>query len=64
MYGMRINYQKSFSVGLEQIELASVAMLLNCEVGYFPIKYLGMPISWDKILVKDLDFVTEKLVES
>jgi hypothetical protein len=56
--------KRVFGVGLEKIELASVAKLLNCEVRHFPIKYLGMPISWDKILVKDLDFVTEKLVES
>jgi hypothetical protein len=65
MSGLKINYQKSevFGVGVEQVDLARVAMMLNCEVGSFPMKYLGLPISGDKIMVKDLDFVLEKLVK-
>jgi hypothetical protein len=65
MSGLRINYQKSevFGVGIDQEDLVRAARMLNCEVGTFPMKYLGLPISGDKILVKDLDFVPEKLVK-
>jgi hypothetical protein len=52
-----------FGVGVEQEDLARVEMMLNYEVGCFPIKYLGLPISWDKIMIKDLDFVPKKLVK-
>jgi hypothetical protein len=50
-------------VGVEQSEMGRIAMMLNCKIGHFPFKYLGLPISWEKILVKDLDFVPEKLVK-
>jgi hypothetical protein len=65
MSGLKINYQKSevFGVGVDQADLDRVARMLNCEIGSFPMKYLGLPISGDKIMVKDLDFVPEKLVK-
>jgi hypothetical protein len=65
MSGLKINYQKSevFGVGVEQVDPVIVAMMLNCEIGFFPMKYLGLLISGDKIMVKDLDFVLEKLVK-
>jgi hypothetical protein len=50
-------------VGVEQVDLARVVMMLNCELGSFPMKYLALPISGDKIMVKDLDFVPKKLVK-
>jgi hypothetical protein len=61
--GLKINYQKSevFGVGVDQVD--RVARMLNCEIGSFPMKYLGLPISGDQIMVKHLYFVLEKLVK-
>jgi hypothetical protein len=61
--GMKINYHKSevFTVGLEKEETDRVAQMLNCPVGAFPMKYLGLPISPEKILNHDFDFLGQKL---
>lgn len=65
MAGMKINYHKSkvFTVGLEKEETYRVAQILNCPVGDFPMKYLGLPISPEKILNHDFDFLGQKLEE-
>jgi hypothetical protein len=48
MSGMKINYHKSqvFTVGIDDGETARIANTLNCKVGKFPMKYLGLPISY------------------
>lgn len=63
MAGMKINYHKSevFTVGLEENETIRVAKMLNCPIGKFPMKYLGLPISPDKILKQDLMFLPHKM---
>jgi hypothetical protein len=47
MSGLKINYHKSelVSFGLSQEEEDKIVNKLNCEVGVFPMKYLGFPIS-------------------
>jgi hypothetical protein len=63
MSGLKINYQKSevFGVGLDPDQVRRVANIFNCNVGNFPMTYLGLPISMDRILAKDLAFVPQKV---
>ena len=37
--------------------------MLNCPLGEFPMMYLGLPISPNKLLNADLDFLPQKLVK-
>ena len=55
MSGMRINYAKSevFTIGLEEEVSNRIATQLNCNLGKFPMKYLGIPIG-DRRLTKDV----------
>ena len=39
--------------GVTDTEALRVSHLLNCSLGSFPLKYLGLPISSDKLLAKD-----------
>lgn len=50
MSGMKINFDKSevFTVGLDEDE-QQVVEALNCKLGSFPMKYLGMSVSDCKI---------------
>lgn len=63
MAGLKINFHKSevFTVGLETVDTIRIAQMLNCPVGSFPMKYLGLPISPDKILNHDFGFLGHKL---
>jgi hypothetical protein len=51
MSGMKINFDKSevFTVGLDEDEQQQVVEALNCKLGSFPMKYLGMSVSDCKI---------------
>lgn len=46
--GLKINYHKSeaFVFGVSQMEKKNMANMLNCVLGDFPMKYLGIPISY------------------
>lgn len=58
--GIRVNFHKSFVVGIntEEQAIQRVAVIMGCQVGKFPITYLGLPLSprciysrdWDKII--------------
>jgi hypothetical protein len=63
MAGMKINYHKSeiFTVRLIDAENEEVAKMLNCPRGKFPMKYLGLPISPDKILNQEFNFLPHKM---
>lgn len=45
--GLKINFLKSevIAIGMAGQEATRVANLLNCKLGSFPIKYLGLPIT-------------------
>ena len=45
MAGMRINYNKSevYTMGLKEEDRRRVANMLQCNLGEFPMKYLGLP---------------------
>ena len=38
-----------------------MANLFNCDVGQFPMKYLGVPVSDRKLLISDLEFMVAKI---
>lgn len=63
MSGMKINYDKSevFTVGLEEAEQQIVVAALNCKLGTFPMKYLGLPVSDCKISKAQLKYVSDKI---
>ncbi|KAL4200073.1 hypothetical protein AMTRI_Chr03g54560 [Amborella trichopoda] len=58
--GFKVNFNKSFMVGINCFEAltSSLASVMECKVGSFPLTYLGLPISdsrltsdvWDKVL--------------
>ena len=49
--GMRINYSKSelIPINMDDQELADFLSILVCNKGNFPIKYLGIPLHYDKL---------------
>ena len=63
MSGLKINYQKSevMGVGISLEEQDRIANIFNCNVGSFPLKYLGLPVSHIKLSSNDLDFVPKKV---
>ena len=62
MSGMKINYEKSevFVVGIEETEHLHIAEFFGCKVGVWPMTYLGMPVSVNKITKSQLNFVADK----
>jgi hypothetical protein len=62
---MRINYHKRELVPLnlseEQVHLAS--HIFSCPIGSFPIKYLGVPLHFDKLKREDLQPLIDKIMK-
>lgn len=56
MSGMKINYNKSevFTIGIDAEESEHIANAFNCKVGKFPMKYLGLPISYKRLSKEEL----------
>jgi hypothetical protein len=57
MSGMRINYHKSELVAINPSDMEAVrefADIFGCPVGDFPIKYLGIPLHYQKLRREDL----------
>ena len=65
MSGMKINYDKSdlLTVGLEEDQANEFARLFCCKKGEFPIKYLGVPLHYNKLTRKDLQPVVDKIIK-
>ena len=63
--GLKINFAKSevLVTGVDEAEALRVARLLNCSLGSFPFKYLGLPISPGAHLAKDFAPVVAKVGE-
>uniref|UniRef100_A0A8R7PUA3 Reverse transcriptase domain-containing protein n=1 Tax=Triticum urartu TaxID=4572 RepID=A0A8R7PUA3_TRIUA len=51
LFGLKINFLKSevITIGMGQQESRHADNLLNCKLGGFPIKYLGLPTSHRKL---------------
>ncbi|WVZ54036.1 hypothetical protein U9M48_004904 [Paspalum notatum var. saurae] len=63
MSGMRINYNKSevYTLGVSVQEGQAIADKLNCKLGKFPMKYLGVPISDRRSTMEQMIGVVEKV---
>lgn len=63
MSGLKINFSKSeiLPMGCAEPEARRIATMMNCSLGSFPIKYLGIPISPSSISSKDLAPVVLKV---
>ena len=53
--GLKINFAKSEVIvtGVSDAEAQRVAHLLNCSLGSFPFKYLGLPLCFSKSKIED-----------
>jgi len=62
--GMRINYHKSelIPLNLEEDETHRIAHIFHCPVGSFPIKYLGIPLHFDKLRREDVQPLVDKIL--
>uniref|UniRef100_A0A8I6WDK1 Reverse transcriptase domain-containing protein n=1 Tax=Hordeum vulgare subsp. vulgare TaxID=112509 RepID=A0A8I6WDK1_HORVV len=65
MSGLKANYQKSeiFTVGGDENVIKTYTDMFNCDIGKFPIKYLGMPVSYTALKNSDWDFIVEKYMK-
>jgi hypothetical protein len=63
MSGLKINYDKSeiFVLGCTPEAEHRVAEILNCNVGKFPMKYLGVMVDCKHMTVSDLSYVYQKV---
>lgn len=63
--GMRINYSKSemIPLNLEPAEISSFSTIFGCLVGDFPIKYLGVPLHYDKLSRNDIQPLIDKILK-
>ena len=60
--GLKINFTKSEVIminGDNNLE-SQYAELFNCQIGHFPIKYLGVPVSTGRLHVKDWAMLEER----
>jgi hypothetical protein len=55
MSGLKINFDKSevLVMGMSAPEQRRIVNLLNCRLGQFPMKYLGLPVSSSPLRVSD-----------
>jgi hypothetical protein len=63
--GMRINFHKSDCIPLNVDEVRSheIAHILKYPVGQFPMRYLGVPLHFDRLRREDLQPFLDKLIK-
>jgi hypothetical protein len=63
MFGLKINYSKSEIIILNLTnQLAhSLANIIGCKIGIFPIKYLGVSLHAKKLRNRDWEFLINKV---
>jgi hypothetical protein len=63
MSGLKINFEKSEVLLIQPNDekLQMYVDLFNCQIGSWPIKYLGTPVCARRITVSEMKFVEEKL---
>jgi len=61
--GLKINFHKSevFVFGVSQREKEETANMLNCVLGNFPMKYLGVPISYRHLHMNAFSHLIQKM---
>jgi hypothetical protein len=62
--GMRVNFHKSeiITLNLEMKDTKKIASIFNCPIGSFPLKYLGVPLHYDKLPREELQPLVDKLI--
>jgi hypothetical protein len=66
MSGMRVNYNKSELVPINidnQEDIDNFVEIFGCPVGAFPIKYLGIPLHYNKLRREDMQPLIEKIIK-
>ena len=63
--GMRINYNKSelIPINCEEEDLSPFFDSLGCSQGNFPIKYLGIPLHYEKLSREDIQPLLDKILK-
>jgi hypothetical protein len=63
MSRLKINFDKSevLVMGVTAREQRRIASMLNCKLGHFPMKYLGLPVNDKTLRVSDWDFLPQKM---
>jgi mannosylglycoprotein endo-beta-mannosidase len=63
--GMRINFHKSELVplNLDPDTAHSLAHILCCPLGSFPLKYLGIPLHYDNLSREDIQPLVDKILK-
>ena len=63
MSGLKINFNKSEIIMISQDNEKSLnyAEMFNCSIGSWPIKYLGVPVSGNRIQVSNWIPLVEKI---
>lgn len=64
--GMKINYSKSelIPMGMSQEALVEYLEIFGCVEGKFPIKHLGIPLHYDKLMREDIQPLIDKILKS
>lgn len=62
---MRVNFHKSecIPMNLSNEDAHEVSHILNCPLGAFPMKYLGVPLHFEKLTREDLQPLVDKLLK-
>jgi hypothetical protein len=62
---MRINYHKSELIPINLVDdlIHRIAHIFCCPVGTFPIKYLGVPLHFDKLKREDVQPLPDKILK-
>jgi hypothetical protein len=66
MSGMKINFHKSelVPINIESEEVVNNwSKVFGCHVGAFPIKYLGIPLYYNKLSRDDLQPLVDKIIK-
>jgi hypothetical protein len=65
MSGMLINYNKSELIpcNLSEDQIHNAAHIFGCPVGSFPIKYLGVPLHYDKLRREDIQPLVDNILK-
>ena len=63
--GMRINFHKSEIVpmNLDVDEAHEISHLFGCPIGSFPMKYLGVPLHFDKLSREEVQPLVDKILK-
>jgi hypothetical protein len=63
--GMKINFLKSemVTLNLRESDTHAVSHVLSCPMGSFPLKYLGIPLHFEKLKREDLHPIFDKSIK-